>query len=61
MKTPEAERGFVIAQMNDLRDRSYGQLTRGWWWRGVLVGLVVGCCVGALIVAALFKITGNLG
>ena len=51
---------YIAGGTTEQREVSYRHITRGWWWRGFLVGGVLGWCVGAIIVAALFRLTGNL-
>ncbi len=39
---------------------SYAQLTRGWWWRGFLSGMVAGFILGSVLVYVVAWLTGNL-
>ena len=40
--------------------KSYGLVTRGWWWRGATVGFFMGVSAGAAIIAVFAWLTGNL-
>jgi len=41
-------------------DRTYAQVTRGWWWRGWIAGWFAGGFSAAAALAILFWLTGNL-
>ncbi len=42
------------------RERNYTTITRGWWWRGIVVGLGFGFAAGAVVIYLVARLTGSL-